>query len=105
MLVTRRGRRADHTNSALRLRVLKSNLDFLVAFRSENLFECLLARKTIRAQALRNRYVAADRPGAVMVRVQNTDLFVANDGLQLVELLLSRSDSRIAWPWRDRSAS
>src|SRR5271163_295499 len=48
MLVTRCGRRADHTDSALRLRVLKSNLDFLVVFRSENLFECLLARKTDR---------------------------------------------------------
>jgi hypothetical protein len=48
MLVTRRGRRADHTNSALHLRVLKGNPDFLIVFRSENLFECLLARKTNR---------------------------------------------------------
>lgn len=96
MLVTRRGLRANHTNSALRLRVLKGNLDFLVVFRSENLFECLLVRKTIGAQTLRNRHVAADRPGAVMVRAQNTDLFVSNDGLQVVELLVSRTDGRIA---------
>ena len=68
------------------------------------MFEYLLARKTIGAQALRNHHVAADRPGAVMVRVQNADLFVANDGQQ-VELLVSRTDGRIAWPWRDWSVS
>jgi len=37
--------------------------------------------------------------------VQNTDHFVANDGLPMVEPLVSRTDGRIAWPWRDRSAS